>query len=347
MSLDSQKPSEEHLEPNIGFVSNPHAAHRHYPESFPLDGINVIRGFFMGAANIVPGVSGGTVALVLGHYQRLIDAVSHVDSQLAAHVISRRWKAAWDYVDARFLLAIGCGVVLGSVALAGMINWLFNFHMSETFAVFFGMILASVLIVRRQVTHWTTRCFVACAAGAFVAVMVGRLSPTDGGDSLVYLFLSAAVAICAMILPGISGAFILLMLGVYHPITGLIKNMAKGQIDFPSVLQFGVFALGCLFGLLAFSRILSWMLDHHRDVTMAALVGLMVGSVEKLCPLQVPTTETAGLKMKERVMQYISPGDWNGSLLWLVALAIGAAAFVLVLERVATPKVVTGHEIDG
>ena len=124
--------------------------------------------------------------------------------------------------------------------------------------------------------------------------------------------------------------------------------MAKGQIDAASALQFGVFAFGCLFGLLAFSRLLSWMLDHHRNVTMAALVGLMVGSVEKLWPLQVPTAETAALKMKERVMQHVSPADWDGSLIWLVALTVGAAVFVLVLERVATPKVVAkGHESDG
>lgn len=338
MSLDRQKASEDHVDPNIGPVPNQADAADRRDRSVRLDALNVVRGFCMGAANIVPGVSGGTVALVLGHYQRLIDAVSRIDSTLISQVISRRWKTAWDYVDARFLIGIGVGVVFGSVALAGLMNWLFSFHMSETFAVFFGMILASVLIVRRQVEHWTASCFVACIAGALAAVVIGRLTPTDGGDSLVYLFFSAAIAICAMILPGISGAFILLLLGVYHPITGLIKDMARGEISSMAVLQFSVFAFGCLFGLLAFSRVLSWLLDHKRDVTMAALVGLMIGSVEKLWPLQVPTPETAALKMKERVMQYVSPADWEGSLVFLAVLAIGSAAFVLVLERVAATE---------
>jgi putative membrane protein len=301
----------------------------------------------MGSANIVPGVSGGTVALIMGHYQRLIDAVSRVDRQFVGDVRSRRWARAWEHVDGRFLLAIGLGVVVGSVTLAGLINWLFDYRMPETFAVFFGMILASVLIVRRCVDRWSPACYFACAAGVLAAFLVGRLSPTDGGDSLLYLFASAAIAICAMILPGISGAFILLLLGVYHPITGLIKNLAKGNLDATSVVQLGVFLVGCLFGLLAFSRLLSWLLDHYRNATMAALVGLMLGSVEKLWPLQVPTPETAGLKMKERVMQIVSPADWDGSLTTLMLLAISAAGFVLALERVATSAVVRDHGTDG
>lgn len=356
MSPDHQNADTECIDPNARPVTNqptsevcttpaaPDAASPLASNSIRLDVINLLRGFCMGAANIVPGVSGGTVALVLGHYQRLIDAVSRVDSHLIGQVLSRRWKEAWEYVDARFLAAIGAGVVIGSVALAGLINWLFDHHMPETFAVFFGMILASVLIVRRQVKRWGPASLAACVLGIGVAVLVGRLSPTDGGDSLIYLFGSAAIAICAMILPGISGAFILLLLGVYHPITGLIKNTVKLNIDFDSILQLGVFAFGCLFGLLAFSRLLSWMLDHHRDKTMAVLVGLMIGSVEKLWPLQVPTTETAGLKMKERIMQVVPPSQWDGSLMLLIALVVGAAVFVLVLERVAESDLISDHE---
>ncbi len=340
MTLDSENTSQDHVDPNIGAVPDqrpdePESAGAGRSSSAMGDVVNVVRGFCMGAANIIPGVSGGTVALVLGHYQRLIDAVSRVDSRLFAQVIGRRWKSAWQYSDGRFLAGIGVGVVVGSVALAGLMNWLFNVHMSETFAVFFGMILASVLIVRRQVARWTPACYVAVVVGAAGALLIGRLSPTDGGDSLVYLFFSAAVAICAMILPGISGAFILLLLGVYHPITGLIKDTAKGQIELAGVLQIGVFCAGCLFGLLAFSRTLSWLLSRYRDATMAALVGLMIGSVEKLWPLQAATAETAGLKMKERVMQVVAPADYDGSLLLLIVLAVASAAFVLVLERVA------------
>jgi putative membrane protein len=209
------------------------------------------------------------------------------------------------------------------------------------------MILASVLIVRRQVARWNPACYLACGIGVLAAIAVGRLSPTDGGDSLVYLFFAASIAICAMILPGISGSFILLLLGVYHPVIASIKNFLHLEISLNLLLQLSVFSLGCLFGLLAFSRLLSWMLDHHRDKTMSALVGLMVGSVEKLWPLQMPTPETAGLKMKERVMQVVPPGEWDGSLILLIALAVGAAVFVLVLERVAAGDSVSDRETGG
>lgn len=298
----------------------------------------------MGTADTVPGVSGGTVALILGHYQRLVAAISHVDKHFVSLLFSRRWNDAWEYIDGRFLLALGSGIAIGIVAMAGLMHWLLDTRMPETFAVFFGLIFGSVLVVRRLIERWTPSCYMSCLAGIVVAIAIGRLSPSDGGDSLLYLFFSASIAICAMILPGISGAFILLLLGVYHPITGLIKNMAKFDIDMTSLSQLSVFAAGCLFGLLAFSRLLEWLLEHRHDITMATLVGMMLGSVGKLWPLQTPTPETATLEMKDRVMQYVAPADWNGNLVSLVLLAVGAAAMVLILERVATPQKVTGGE---
>ncbi|WP_436715256.1 DUF368 domain-containing protein [Roseiconus lacunae] len=299
------------------------------------DAINVARGFCMGAADTVPGVSGGTIALILGHYERLVTAISRVDRDAIGLVTSGRFRQAFDHVDGRFLAAIGMGVGTGIVTLAGVMHWLLDHHMPETFAVFFGLIIASVLIVGKTITRWSVSSVVALAFGVGVAIMIGRLSPTDGGDSLVYLFGSAAIAICAMILPGISGAFILLLLGVYHPITGMVKDFAKGNVDTQAFLSLTVFACGCLFGLLAFSRLLHWMLDHHKNLSMAGLIGLMLGSVEKLWPLQIPTPETASLKMKERVMQTIHPSDWEGNLWSLLALAIVSAVAILVLERIA------------
>lgn len=336
MSLpEQQSVDSERLDPNVGDVANNPDGQA--DASVKLDLINVVRGFCMGAADTVPGVSGGTVALVLGHYQRLINAISCVDHHLVSMVLSRQWSKAYQYVDARFLIALGVGIATGIVTLAGLMHWLLDHHMPQTFAVFFGLILASVLIVRRYIDRWTPGCYVACAIGVAVALAIGQMAPSDGGDSLPYLFLSGSVAICAMILPGISGAFVLLLFGVYHPVTGMIKDMVKGiNINVTSILQLGVFAVGCLFGLLAFSRVLRWLLQHHKGATMATLIGLMLGSVRKLWPLQVPTPETAGLKMKERVMEVVSPADWQGSLVMLALLAIGSAVAVLLLERVAS-----------
>ena len=313
-------------------------------DSLLQDVTNIARGFVMGAADTVPGVSGGTVALILGHYQRLVSAISRVDQHFVGCLLSRRFADAFQAVDGRFLLALLCGIGAGIVTLAGLMNWLLATHMPETFAVFLGLVLASVWIVRRYIDRWTPQAFATCLGGVFIALAIGRLTPTDGGDSLLYLFLSASIAICAMILPGISGAFILLLLGVYHPVTGMIKGLAKGDWNGLVLLKLTVFAAGCLFGLLAFSRVLRWLLEHRQSVTMAGLIGLMLGSVEKLWPLQVPTPETSGLKLKEQVMVTVSPADWPGSLLVLAALAVGAAVSVLLLERIAgnapTPKTI-------
>lgn len=303
--------------------------------SLVRDILNVARGFCMGAADTVPGVSGGTVALILGHYERLVTGISRIDSTALSLVSQRRFAQAWKHIDGRFMVALGAGVGAGVVCLAGLMHWLLDHRMPETFAVFFGLILASIWIVIRYVDKWTPKQLGACAMGIAVAAGIGFCAPAAGSTSLPYLFLSGSVAICAMILPGISGAFVLILLGVYLPITGMIKDAAKGDFSPESLLQMGVFAFGCLFGLLAFSRILRWLLAHHQGTTMSALVGLMVGSMVKLWPLQTPTPATAGLKMKERVMQYVSPSEWPGSLLTLIALAVLAAAAVLFLERIA------------
>lgn len=307
------------------------------PATVAQDAVNVLRGFCMGAADTVPGVSGGTVALVLGHYQRLIGSISRVDHRWVKMLLGRQWAKAFDYIDGRFVIALGAGVATGIVTLAGLMHWLLDHRMPETFAVFFGLILASVLIVRRYIDRWSPVCYASCVIGIVIAYAIGQAAPASGSDSLPYLFLSGSVAICAMILPGISGAFVLLLFGVYHDVTGIIKDMTKGiNIGLDTILQLGVFAMGCLFGLLAFSKLLRWLLEHHRAATMATLIGLMLGSVRKLWPLQMPTPETAGLKMKERVMEVIPVSEWQGSLGLLIALAIGSAAGVLILERVAT-----------
>lgn len=331
---DHQNLTPGHIDPDVTAVS------------IADDAWNGFRGFCMGAADTIPGVSGGTVALILGHYERLVGAISRVDRHLFRLVFSGQFSQAKRYLDARFLFSLGCGIATGIVTLTGVMHWLLDHRMPETFAVFFGLILASVLVVRRYITRWTPLCYLACLTGVGVALLIGRLSPSAGSDSLAYLFGAATIAICAMILPGISGAFILLLFGVYHQVTGLVKNTVRGDIELDSLIQLAVFAAGCLVGLLTFSRLLRWLLLRHKSVTMSALIGLMLGSVEKLWPLQVPTAATAGLEMKERVMQNVSPADWPGSLAILVALAVAAAAAVLLLERIANVREITVRGSD-
>lgn len=305
------------------------------PRNPAADVLNVARGFCMGAADTVPGVSGGTVALVLGHYQRLVTAISHVDRQLLTLIRSRRFAEASRYVDLRFMTALGIGIAMGVATLSGLMHWLLEYRTSQTLAVFFGLMIASVWIVKGYIDRWSLSRVVALIVGAAAAVVITILPTGTGEMSLPYLFFSASLAICAMILPGISGAFVLLLLGVYHGVTGLIKDAVRGNITVETMTQMVVFGSGCVVGLLAFSKVLRWLLEHHRDVTMAGLMGLMIGSVGKLWPLQQPTAETASAELKFRVMEFVSPTNWDGNLWSLAGLAIGAAVAVLVVEKVA------------
>ena len=305
------------------------------PATMTGDFTNVIRGFCMGAADTVPGVSGGTVALILSHYHRLITAISHVDSTFAGLLASRKFVQAFQHIDGRFLIALGGGILLGVATLSGVMHWLLDTHMPETLAVFLGLMIASVWVVVGYIDRWSIGTWIALVVGAIAAIAITLMPMAQGNTSLPYLFFSATIAICAMILPGISGAFVLLLLGVYHSVTGLIKDAARGNITGESFTQIVVFGLGCVVGLLAFSRLLKWMLEHYHNITMAALVGLMVGSIGKLWPLQSPTVETADQELKLRVMQYVSPSDWNGNLLLLVALATAAMVVVIAIETLS------------
>lgn len=317
-------------------------------DSFGGDVINVLRGFCMGAADTVPGVSGGTVALILGHYDRLIAAISHVDSEAVAMLIGGRWKDLFQKLDLRFLIALGIGIVTGIGLLAGLMHFLLHERMNQTMAVFFGLILASVWVVRRNVTSWSLTRWVAVAIGIAVALAISRIPMAVGSVGLPYLFLSASIAICAMILPGISGAFVLLLLGVYEPVIGMIKDTVKGDWSIDTFTHLGVFAIGCGFGLLAFSRLLNYLLATHRDTTMAALIGLMIGSVGRLWPLQVVTPETADLKLKFQEFMLVSPANYDGNVWLLLALAVVAAAVVLVTDAcVYESKVSTSRNIKS
>ncbi len=299
------------------------------------DLVNVVRGFCMGAADTVPGVSGGTVALILGHYSRLVTAIAHVDGTLFGLAKDKQYAAAARHLDLRFLISLGIGIVIGIGTLSGLMHWLLAFRMPQTLAVFFGLLVASVWIVKGYVDHWTAGRIASLLFGAAVAVGITLLPMGTGTMTLPYLFFSATIAICAMILPGISGAFVLLLLGVYHGVTGLIKDAVKGNFSAESLTQIAVFVTGCGVGLLTFSRLLRYLLEHHRGTTMAWLMGLMIGSVGKLWPLQRPTLETQSLELKYRVMQYVSPTDWNGSLSVLAGLAVAAAVAVIAIEKFA------------
>lgn len=235
-----------------------------------------VRGFCMGAADVVPGVSGGTMAFILGIYDELLHAIHAVDINFIRRLITLRWREAFERLPWRFLLALGLGIGLAILTLAEALSWALHHHPAPVWAFFFGLVLASVAVVSRRVQRWrwhTYGLFALATVGAFVLV---GLTPAQTPDAPWFLFLSGAIAICAMILPGISGAFILVLLGKYQYV---LDALVRGDI-----VTLAIVAAGCAAGLLTFVRVLRWLLKRYGDSTVAVLAGFMLGSLRKVWP---------------------------------------------------------------
>lgn len=302
------------------------------------DAKNVGRGLLMGAADIVPGVSGGTMALILGIYERLIAAISHVDVELLGYVKERRWAQAIEHADLRFLATLLAGIGAGILSLASLMHYLLEHEMAATFGAFFGLILVSSWIVSKLIESWSAAEGTAAALGAVFAFWLTGLVPVVADPSYPYVFFSGAVAICAMILPGISGAFILLILGMYYHVTGLLKGVASGAITGDAITTIAVFGVGCLTGILVFSRVLRFLLERFHAVTMAVLCGFMFGSLRKIWPFKIEIGPDPAKKFKERVFENVWPWDApDGMILPLVMIVVGIG-IGLAIERIGASE---------
>lgn len=229
----------------------------------------------MGAADVVPGVSGGTIALISGIYQELLESISKVELQALQILFKQGLPAAWKYINGWFLLVLFSGIVTSAVLLSHAILFLLSNYPIPVWSFFFGLIIASSVFVGATITHW--RPVVSyLLLGVVVGYLLTEIAPVEAEFSYPYLFMSGGIAICAMILPGISGSFILLMLGMYVTVLSAVKGL-----DIPVIL---VFCLGCLAGLMAFSKLLSWLLNKAYNITMALLLGLMIGSLNRVWP---------------------------------------------------------------
>ncbi len=307
---------------------------------FFSDAKHVLFGMLMGGADIIPGVSGGTVALIVGIYERLVAAISHVDRTLVQMVKGGKWREAAEHVDLRFVVALGAGIGMGVVALGSVIHFLLSDRTARplTLAVFFGAILASSFVVVRLVS-WKTaeQLYYYVALGmigaAFAFWLAGLETETSGaGPSYVYLFVCGMIGICAMILPGISGAYILLLLGVYSYLTHILKELAHlNFVDnwLPTVVVFGA---GCSVGLLGFSKILRWLLEHQHSATMAVLAGFMIGALKKIWPFQNDTTPTQ-MELKEKVFENYIPEAFSREVGLVLLLCVITMVVVLAADR--------------
>ncbi|MEZ5942702.1 MAG: DUF368 domain-containing protein [Planctomycetaceae bacterium] len=303
------------------------------------DFAHIGKGLLMGGADVVPGVSGGTVALIVGIYERLVTAVSRCDGTLFGLLTSGRWRAAAAYVDLRFLVTLGLGIGCGVLALGSVMHYLLEHHLQLTYAAFFGLIGASCWLVGKMIPKWNTAEIAMLVIGGAVAVwVVNQPALTHPPDGTWYTFLCGLIAICAMILPGISGSFILLILGKYHDITGIIKNAAHFEVSAPDIGNLVIFAFGCLVGLLSFSKFLKWLLARHQSVTLATLTGFMLGSLCRIWPFQVDTTPEV-TEFKDKVFRSLPVSEIavDSQFLLIVIIAIASAAAVIGLDRATRP----------
>ncbi|MCA9032732.1 MAG: DUF368 domain-containing protein [Planctomycetaceae bacterium] len=303
------------------------------------DFAHVGKGLLMGGADVVPGVSGGTIALIVGIYDRLVTAVSRCDGTLFGLVTSGRWCAAAAYVDLRFLVTLGLGIGCGVLALGSVMHFLLEHHLQLTYAAFFGLIGASCWLVGKMIPKWNTAEIAMLVIGAAVAVwVVNQPTLKHPPDGMWYTFFCGVIAICAMILPGISGSFILLILGKYHDITGIIKNAAHFEVNARDIGSLVVFAFGCLVGLLSFSKFLKWLLARHQSVTLATLTGFMLGSLCRIWPFQVDKTpEIKEFKDKEFQLLDVSEIPVDTQLALVIVIAVVSAAAVILLDRATSP----------
>lgn len=294
----------------------------------------------MGGADIVPGVSGGTVALIVGIYERLITAISHFDLDWLTLLRDRRWRQAARHIDLPLLIPLALGILMGAVLMTILMHFLLSTQETRrlTLAMFFGLIFASGIVVSLMIYTRTRAGTAACSlvglGGAAFAWWIAGLG-TEPSDSLplAYVFFSGAVAICAMILPGISGAMILVILGVYIHITEIPASLLRGQAVREGLTTLITFATGCGAGLLTFSKILHWLLERHHAVTMSALCGFMFGSLRKLWPFQRDLTPHIE-KMKLKRFEPTMPAELDMQVVGVLLVFLAAVAFVWAVDGV-------------
>lgn len=243
-----------------------------------------VKGACMGAADVIPGVSGGTIAFITGIYDDLLGSINAIDATAVKLFFTGKFKEFWKHINGSFLVSLFCGILISVLTLAGIMQYLLEHHPIQTWAFFFGLIVASSIFILRGIEGWNLKAVLFLIFGIFLGVTICTLSPTTTPDALWFIFLSGAIAICAMILPGISGSFILLILGKYQYIMGAISGLTSGQAVGESIVVLGVFAVGAVCGILAFSRFLHWLLGRFHKETLITLAGFIIGSLVKVWP---------------------------------------------------------------
>jgi len=293
------------------------------------------KGIAMGAADVVPGVSGGTIAFISGIYEELLASISAINIANLKLLKNEGIKAAWKAINGNFLLALLSGIFISIISLAKLITWLLENKPILVWSFFFGLVLASILFVSKQITKWNASAIILFIIGAVAAYYITILHPAiSESSSLLFYFFAGALAICAMILPGISGSFILVLLGAYKPIL-----KALDALQYKDIKLLAVVAFGAVVGILSFSKLLNWLFDHHKNSTLAVLTGFILGSLNKIWPWKETLTwrlDSHGVKIPFNE-QSVSPFSYQGEPQLMMAIILLIAGFLLIilLEKLA------------
>ncbi len=291
-----------------------------------------LKGMAMGIAELVPGVSGGTIAFVAGIYEEFITSINNVNLSTFQALKKEGFKAFWTKLNGTFLFALLAGMAISILSFSKIISWLLENQPIPVWSFFFGLVLASVIFVGKAIKKWNFLSIALFALGTVAAYYITTLPPSANTDSLPFLFLSGAVAICAMVLPGISGSFILVLLGSYKTILDAVNEK-----DLKVIITVG---LGTIFGILSFARLLKWMFANHKDITLAVLTGFILGSLNKIWPWK-KILETIRIGKKEIIIdENISPFAFEGDnqLVFAIIAAILGFSLIFILEKVASKE---------
>jgi putative membrane protein len=294
----------------------------------------VLKGMGMGAADVIPGVSGGTIAFITGIYEELINSIKSINLNTLKLLFSKGFISFWKAINGNFLLSIIKGIGISVLSLAKLLKYILENYPELIWSFFFGLIVASAIYVAKQIRVWNIGTIISLFAGIIVAYIITEITPAETTNAWWFVFLSGAIAICAMILPGISGSFILLLMGKYAYIIGAVSDLKIGILL--------IFLSGALIGIISFSNLLSWMLKKYHHQTIATLAGFMVGSLNKVWPWKntIETfTDRHGI-IKPLVQQNVLPGDYIGNPYLFMAIVLAIIGFVLifVVERFANDK---------
>ena len=251
-------------------------------EAYKQHLVTYLKGMTMGAADVVPGVSGGTIALITHIYERLINAIDTISITLVLQLFTSKRKEAWNKLDGSFLLALTLGIGTSILLVTGGISWLLEHYPIPLWAFFFGLILGSAFVLKNAINQWNITSVLMLLLGAFLAFGIGLVTPSQGSESLLYLFFCGMLLVIAMILPGISGAFILILLGAYGTALDTVDQLKAFELE--GFIVFAVMASGGLVGLKVFAKLLRWLFTNHKNMVLATMTGFLLGSLYKVWP---------------------------------------------------------------